>query len=60
MKVKFLEDYKTYHRGMQYPLEQIGKELAEELEKEGLARIFPLVTVEHKKAPPLKQSKKGR
>jgi hypothetical protein len=42
MKVKFLEDYKPFCRGMQYPMEQVGQELAEKLQAEGKARIFPL------------------
>jgi len=43
MKVKFLENYGKYNRGMQYPIEQVGKEKAEQLEKEGIARMFPLI-----------------
>ncbi|MEN6313252.1 MAG: hypothetical protein ABFD25_03270 [Clostridiaceae bacterium] len=46
MKVKFIEDYKSYCRGMQYEIEQVGKELAEQLEVKGIARIVPLPIVE--------------
>ena len=51
MKVKFIQDYMNYHRGMQYPIEQIGEETAKRLESEGIARIFPLPTVEPEAKP---------
>ena len=31
---------------MQYPVEQVGQKLAAQLEKDGIARIFPLVDFE--------------
>jgi len=43
MKVKFIQHYKTYCRGMEYPIEQVGKSLAEQLEKSGIAKILPLI-----------------
>ena len=45
MKVKFIQHYKTYCRGMEYPIEQVGKGLAEQLEKSGIAKILPLIEV---------------
>ena len=49
MKVKFLENYDGYNRGMQYPIMQIGLEKAEQLEKEGIAKIFPQIDLEPEK-----------
>ena len=54
MKVKFIQDYMNYHRGMQYPIEQIGEETAKRLESEGIARIFPLPAIEPEAKPAAK------
>ena len=70
MKVKFIQHYKTYCRGMEYPIEQVGKKAAEQLEKSGIAKILPLIEtvtetvkdepikIEPVKAKPIK--KKGK
>jgi len=68
MKVKFIEDYGQYHRGMQYPIEQVGTELAARFESNGIARIFPLADIEPEikpaesvkevKSKPVKKGKK--
>lgn len=51
MKVKFIQDYRSYHRGMQYPIEQVGQELVKQLETEGIAFVVPLPVVETVKEP---------